>query len=182
VLRAADASALVRSAFGESEIDAHALSALESTVLDRIVNGIAQCLVPVCGVRVDQTLPQRTDGVAGFTTYFELQIERPVSARVGIALARAGATDPGATLMPEDLLDVQVELSVCTKGVLLPARELAALEPGAFVPITSTSGLTAVATVAGRPIAVGECGVRGNRLALAIGLSPCPQGSSEPEP
>ena len=104
-----------------------------------------------------------------------------MEARIGIALAREPALGTAAALATDDLLDLPIEVTVSTEGLPLSLSELAAIEVGTIVPITVSSSLSAVATVAGSPIGRGECGVRGSRLALAIGLTPPFEGSSEPE-
>ena len=157
------------------------LFAVETTVLDRIVTAVAGNFTPVCGARPEGLVPEPVGSLDGFLTYVELSLERPVSASIGIALATQHQPESIGGLRIEDLFDVEVEVRVYTEGTTVPAGELAALEPGEIVPITVLTGLTAVATIAGRPLARGECGVRANRYALAIGLSPCTERESEPE-
>ncbi len=181
VLRPAACVALASAAFGETASAARALSAVETTVLDRIVNAIAGNFTAVCGTRPERLVPEPVASIDGLLTYFELVLDRPVPASIGIALAAHDQPEKAGGLLLEDLLDVEIELDVRTEGTIVPAGELGALEPGAIVPITVSSGLTAVATVAGRPLARGECGVRAKRFALAIGLSPCTERESGPE-
>ena len=164
---------LACAAFGESPArDVRELSAIEMRVLERLVSALAPAFGPVCGFpgAVDV---QRVSQLAGFATYFEIQIERPVAARVGIALARDPQPEAAQGLSIEHLSDIEVDVRVRTEGLAIPAYELAAIEPGAIVPITLSTGLVGIATVAGGPVARGECGVQGNRLALAVGPSPC---------
>lgn len=181
VIRPSDALALSAGAFGEYRPRDGDVSPLESRALDRVVEALALALGSVCG-RVGRVFLQAA-GLERFATYFEVQIERPFSARLGVALASDPApARPGETVPADALLGVEVELAVRTPGVAVPARALASIQPGAIVPITeNTGGMTAVLSFAGRPLASGECGVRGNRLALAIGLTPHAEGSSEPE-
>ena len=182
VLRPASRLALAAAAFGECALAERALSHVEETVLERIVGALAPNVSAICGRPAETLGWERTCGISGFRTYFELLIERPVEARIGVALARDPAPEPPRALAVEELDDVALDVRVRTEGVLAPAHELAGIELGDIVPITVQTGLTAVATVAGRVIGRGECGVRGNRLALAIGLSPRTEGGSEPEP
>lgn len=181
VLRPSACVALASAAFGETESSTRALSALETTVLDRLVSAVAGHFVPVCGAHADGLVPEPVASVDGFLTYFELSLDRPVSASIGVALTGHPQAESAGTLRMEDLLAVEIEVNVQTEGTIVPAGELATLEPGTIVPITVSTGLTAVATVAGRPFAGGECGVRANRFALAIGLSPCTERGSGPE-
>lgn len=181
VLRPAACVALTSAAFGEDAGGTRPLSAVETTVLDRIVNAVAANFTAVCGVRPEGLVPEPVTSLDGWLTYVELSLERPFSASIGIALATHREPESAGGLRIEDLLDVELDVCVQTEGTIVPAGELAALEPGEIVPITISTGLTAVATVAGRALARGECGVRANRYALAIGLSPCTERGSGPE-
>ncbi len=182
IVRPSDALALASAAFGEPASGARGLSPVESTVLERIIATLAANFVTICGGRAETLVAQPVHAIDGFLTFFEIAVEQPVSAAIGIAIARQSAADVQGGLQIEDLLDVDVEVRIHTEGTIVPAGELAALEPGAIVPITVSTGLIAVATVAGRPLARGECGVRNNRIALAIGHSSCTERGSDPEP
>ncbi len=181
IIRPSDALALASAAFGEPSSDSRALSSVESTVLERIVRTLAGNFVTICGAGAESLVPKPVHSLEGFLTYFEIAVEQPVSAAIGLAIARQTGAEPQGGLLIEDLLEVEVEVRVRTEGAFVPAGELAALEPGAIVPITVSTGLTAVATVAGRPLARGECGVRNNRVAMAIGHSSCTERGSEPD-
>ena len=179
VLRAEACVGLASAAFGERTAAVRPLSSLEETVLARILRAIAPAVAAALGGRGEPALEPVVD-LSGCTSYVELQLERPIGARIGIALGSDAPVEAAPSIGAEELLDVEIELRAVTDGLPVMAGELAALEVGTIVPITVTPGLTAHVMVAGRPIARGECGVRGNRLALAIGLSPCTEGSSEP--
>lgn len=181
VVRSLDAVALAGAAFGEyGAVPSRDLSSLESAVLERIVRAASRACAPACGMPCAEV--HAVERIEGFSTYFDVQIERPFAARIGIALARDPQPAVSQSIAADDLLDLDVECTVTTDGVTLPAYQLATLELGSIVPITEQTGvLTAVLTLAGRPVARGECGVRGNRLALAIRLSPTAEGSAEPE-
>ncbi len=170
VLRAPDALALAVAAFGEEPGDERALSAIERRVLDRIADALSAAVAPICGGSPTRSLAGG-EAPASFITFFELQLERPVRARVGIALAR----DPEQPIVPglriEDLLDLELDLCVRIEAPSMRAGELLALEPGTIVPMTESTSLTGTLLLAGRAIAGGECGVRGTRFALAIGPS-----------
>jgi hypothetical protein len=165
VLRAADASALARAAFAEFEPISRELSSMEASVLHRIVGSLASAFPVLCGSSV---VPQPCESIDGFSTYFELQIERPMLTRIGIALSKEPSAEPRGILNPEALVDLKVELTVRSAEVHLNAAAIAALEPGDFVPITSKRGRGYTLYLAGRPLASGECGVRGERFAFAI--------------
>ncbi|HET9028639.1 MAG TPA: hypothetical protein VFN49_00550 [Candidatus Aquilonibacter sp.] len=178
----AAATAITAAAFGEvSSPQARTLSKLEDRVLERVARGLVPSLAGICGPDVHGARLERLDALRGYATFFELAVEQPFRARIGVALSRDQQPECVPALDLEDLGDVELELRVTTDGVLLPASGLAAIEIGAIMPITGRAGLSGVVSVAGRRIAGGECGVRGNRLAMAIGLTPCTEGSSEPD-
>ncbi len=180
VLRPRDAAALASAAFHEFSSEARSLSVLEERTLGRIAQTVAGALAPAVGV-VGRVAEDASE-LRGFATYFELQVELPFAACIGIALVCDPVADARPAIRPEALLDLTVELCASSQGVPVAAGTLAALEVGQVVPITQETGVfAAVLTIAGRPVARGECGVRGNRLALAIRLAPYPEGSSEPE-
>jgi len=182
VIRPSAALALASAAFGEPPSPLRTLSSVENTVLERVVATLAGNFVPICGGRAEMLVAEPVRAIDGFLTYFEIAFERPLAATVGVAIARQRAAEPNGCFQVDSLLDMEIEISVRTEGTIVSAGELARLEPGAIVPITVSTGLTAVATVAGRPLARGECGVRNNRVALAIGHSSCTERGSEPEP
>jgi flagellar motor switch/type III secretory pathway protein FliN len=167
VLRPRDCAALLEAAFGEP-IDATAQrSAIEREVLMRLVRGLAATLAPVNGLsgEVPPIVAQGTP--AGFTTYFEVAVTQPVRASIGIALARDPRIEPRGRLTLEDLADVEIELAVRLARTQIPAGALAALQPGALVPMTTEVGSGAVC-LGGHPIARAECGARGGRYAARL--------------
>ncbi|MDP9110477.1 MAG: FliM/FliN family flagellar motor C-terminal domain-containing protein [Candidatus Eremiobacteraeota bacterium] len=168
VIRPQDAVALAAHAFGEAESEARPLSVMETRVLERAVLAIANACAAVCGAYGDSPALEAIGVLDGFATYFELQTERPVRARIGIALSRDPQPVAQAGVRLEDLLDLDVELAVRIEGSDVPAGDLAMLEPGALVPITKERALCGTVFLAGRPLASGECGVRDGRFALAI--------------
>ncbi|MDE2481662.1 MAG: FliM/FliN family flagellar motor switch protein [bacterium] len=175
VLRACDALALAAAAFGEPSDAARPLSPIERIVLDRAVAAIAGAAAPVCGPLIGAPDAVAPESLAGFATYFEVQIERPIRARIGVALARDPDPPVGAALPAEALLDLELELRVALAGAPITAGALAGLELGAIVPMTETTTPAGRLILAGRVIARGECGVIGSRFAFAIG--PSPEGS-----
>ena len=180
VVRMRDAAALAGAAFGEYDGADRTLSPMEARVLERIVQNVASALVPACGAVVSV---RRDDArLEHFATFFEVQIEGSFAARIGIALAREPDASPVGSLPFEALDDVPVELCVRTPGAYISVEALACLQVGDLVPMTTGTGvISAELSVAGRTLARGECGVRGNRLALAIGLWSRSEGGSEPE-
>jgi flagellar motor switch/type III secretory pathway protein FliN len=166
VLRPQDALALASSAFGE-QIDAtRRLSALEQEVLVRALRGIAGSLAPVCGREL--TPLERILDIRGYVTYFELLVERPVRARIGVALSRDPAARGSATLRLEDLLDVEIELSVEFARGTLPAAAFLDLRPGTNVPMKTRIGQPGRLLCSGAVLARGECGALGERGAMIV--------------
>jgi hypothetical protein len=177
IVRAVDASALAAAAFGERESRASALSTLERTVLERIVRAIALQFGPICGAQAELALDLPPD-LRALRTFFELQVEHPVRARIGIALSRdpLPESQPGVAL--DDLCDLEVELAVHVDVGRHPAADVAALEPGAVLSLPA-GALRGTLLLAGRLLAVGECGVHGRYYALAVDRAP--GGRDDPE-
>ncbi len=171
VLRPRDALALTAFAFGEVSSQLRPLSPIESTVLERAVRAIAATCTAICGISSDVLTIERVFTIAGFASFFELQLVRPVEARIGFALAKEPIHQAQAQLRIEDLLDIQVELSLHSEAVDGLTADLASLELGAIVPITKDRGMRGALLLAGTPLARGECGVQDGRFALAIGAS-----------
>ena len=177
VLRPVDALSLAGLAFREAGMASRALSRLERRVLDRAAGIIATACAPVCGVR-DPQPPDPVPGIDGCVTFFEMQIERPVCARIGIALSREPLAEARGSLTIEDLLDVQIELTVETAAARLKASDLALLGAGALVPMTERRALRGALYAAGRPLASGECGVMNGRFALAVDVHEHDEGGT----
>ncbi|HEX8805699.1 MAG TPA: FliM/FliN family flagellar motor switch protein, partial [Candidatus Aquilonibacter sp.] len=173
IVRPQDASALAAAAFGEREVRAAPLSALERTVLERIVQAIAAQFGPICGAAAELVVDQRPD-MRTFSTYFDLQLERPVRARIGVALSRDPQPESVAGVAIDDLLDVEVELAVQIDAGAHPAAGIGTLELGDVLPLR-LGPLRGTLRVAGRPLAVGECGVHGRYYALAVDPTPTPR-------
>jgi flagellar motor switch/type III secretory pathway protein FliN len=166
VLRPRDALALASIAFGEPADAARQLSALEQEVLVRALRGIAGSLAPVCGRELTALEPILD--IRGYVTYFELLIERPAAARLGVALSRDPAAKGAATLRIEDLLDVQVDVSVQFAHGSLSAAAFLDLGPGSNVPMTTRIGAPGLLRAGEVVLARGECGAIGERNAMVV--------------
>lgn len=166
VLRPQDAVALATSAFGEEADAPRRLSAVEQEVLHRALRGIAGSLAPVCGRELSPL--ERILDIHGYVTYFELLVERPVCARIGVALSRDPGASGAATLRIEDLLDVEIELSVEFARGTLPAAAFLDLRSGTNVPMKTRIGEPGRLLLAGAALARGECGALGERSAMII--------------
>jgi hypothetical protein len=177
IVRPEDAAGLAAAAFGEREVRTTALSALERTVLERIARAIAAQCGPICGTAGELAVDMQPD-MRSSRTFFELQVERPLRVRIGIALSRDPLPESQPGLGIDDLLELNVQLSVRVDVGRHRAAQIAALEPGSILPIPE-GALRGTALLAGRPVAVGECGVHGQHFALAIDR--IPTGRDEPE-
>lgn len=166
VLRPADALALAAAAFGESVAQARALSPLENEVLLRAVRALSGSLSAVCGR--DTAAVEPILDMAGYVTYFEMLVERPVPARIGVALSRDPVTKASATLRIEDLLDVEIELSAQFAAGELPAAAILNLRPGMLVPMMTKIGTPGLLKAGGTIFANGECGTLKERNALIV--------------
>lgn len=170
VLRPADAAALAAAAFGEPAGEARGLSPVESQVLLRVVRAMCGCLAPVCG---GEPAPlERILDISGYVTYFELLLERPVAARIGIALSREPVARSAATLRIEDLLDVEIELSVQFAAGEIPAAAFLDLREGVLVPMMTRVGERGRLCAGGTVLARGECGSLRERNALIVSAAP----------
>ena len=164
IVRRADAVALATHAFGEAEREARALSPIERRVFERAVSAIASGCAAVGGGGACEPASSAT----GLVTFFELQVDRPFYARIGIGLSRDPLPEARSEMRLDDLLDVRIDLTVMAGCEPLEAGDVALLEPGALVPMTRERGFAGTIFAAGRPLASGECGVRNGRYAFAV--------------
>ena len=178
VLRPTDALALAGAAFGEDSNDARDLSQLEATVLGRMVTALGSSVAALVGS--DAKPMDGSADLLSFSTYFEVWVDRPVRARIGVALSSEPLPDVAPGIALETLLDLELDVVVRWTGSDLAVGTLPTLEPGAFVPISHARTFGGTAYLAGRPLRGGECGVRGGRYALVIGTSEPVEGSSAP--
>ncbi len=170
VLRAVDAIAIAAAAFGEPEEDppARALSAIEREVIDRTANAIAANLSAICGAREGPHFVERVASIGGFVTYFELLLEEPASARIGIALSRDPAPEPRSRVAFGHLAPVRISAAGEIDLGTVDAGTAASLAPGAIVPLRPTDMQRCMLTAFGKRLARGHCGVRNGRYALTV--------------
>lgn len=166
VLRPQDALALAGSAFGEETGGVRDLSPVEHEVLLRALRGIAGSLTPVCGR--DAAPLERILDIRGYTTYFELLLEQPAAARIGVALSRDPRAPGGGTLRPDDLLDVKIDVAVQFARGLIPAAALLDLRPGTDVPMTTRIGEPGLLVTRGATLGRGQCGSIGERAVMIV--------------
>lgn len=171
VLRREDSLALAGAVFGESVPVDRALSPIEERVLARIAREIAAALSPVCGAA--EYINVEKNAVPGaFLTYFELLVDGPMDARIGIALAREPQAPCGSGLGIAGLSEVELELDVEFASGEVEAASLLLLQPNMTLAMQTKVGAPAVLKLAGRIVARGECGVLGERRAFVVNGNP----------
>jgi hypothetical protein len=169
ILRAVDAIAIAAAIFGELEhgpLD-RALSPIEREVVDRTASAIAGNLTAICGA-CDGHRIERVAAIDGFATYFELLLEEPAAARIGIALSRDPLPEPRACVEIGHLGPMRIAAAGSIDLGLVDAATAAALAPGAIVPLRSTDLHRCTLTAHGGLLARGRCGVRNGRYALTV--------------
>jgi len=167
VLRPHDALALACAALGERTESPRGLSTIETELAARIASALCGSLSAVCGVRDPRQIDRRKT-LEGYLTYFELIVEEPVSARIGIALSREPQSQSAPGLSISDLHEIDVRLGVEIAQGLLPATALCSLRPGDVFKLDSALGEAARLWAGGAVVARGQCGNLGARRAFAI--------------
>ncbi|HYL26331.1 MAG TPA: hypothetical protein VEW74_00785 [Candidatus Nitrosotalea sp.] len=172
VLRAGDAIAFAAALFGEPRAtdERRALSPIECELLDRMVNAIAANLAAVCGAREGNA--ERVAEIGGFVTYFELSLEEPLNARLGIALSREPSPETGNRIGIAQLSAVTLAACSSLELGVVQAASIAHLEVGASIAIEAGWLSRGRLTLEGQILARGTCGVRNGRYALAIDSPP----------
>jgi len=164
VASAEDIASLVGAVLGEP-VTGRGLSVLEQSVADRLLRALASTLAPLVGSNGQcATL----DGAQGLSTYFDVVFDGGARGRVGVAAAAEPepVARPGVSL--DDILDADCELCVRLDLGPLSAAQILSLEPGMWLPISTSKGFSGVASVAGTRLCDGECGVMNGRYALAV--------------
>ncbi len=169
VLRACDAGALASALFGESPAAPveRGLSPIECDVLDRLVAGIATNFSAVCGTRDGRAI-ERAAAIDGFVTYFELSVEEPVRARIGIALSRDPSPETRGCLEAAHLSAVELPVRATLDLGTTQAEAITRLTVGATMPIDPTAFQRGELTAHGRRIARGSGGARNGRFAFFV--------------
>jgi hypothetical protein len=170
VLRPRDALALARAVFGEVGGEHPAgdapLSPLESDVLARVSAAIGGSLAAVCGQREGAAV-ERVAEIGAYTTFFELLLDRPVRASIGVAVSRDPAPEPRGALDLADLEHIPLAVEVCMDIGTFPASAVMALQPGNVLAV-APGPLRGRLRTGGRTLAYGNCGVRHGCYALAV--------------
>lgn len=171
VLRPADALAFASGVFGERTSDARKLSFLERGVLERAVDALVQALAPVCGPRAAR-LATRTTGIAGYASYFEVLLEKPVAARIGVAVSRDPDARKGMCLRPSDLSGVRLPLRVELGSCPVDPATFLHLRPGFRLRLQTRAGDAASLKLNGRTVARGDAGAYRGVAALLVRSGP----------
>jgi flagellar motor switch protein FliM len=169
VLRCNDALALAAALFGEPAQPpiARELSPIENDVLDRTVRAMASHLGAVCGAR-DTNVVERIESLERFSTYFEVFIESPLCARVGIALSRDPQPAPRERFDLAHLADVPLRMRATMELGALSGGEAAALRAGAYVSLTAGAMQRCALRAGDRLLVRGSCGVRDGHYAITV--------------
>jgi flagellar motor switch protein FliM len=168
VLRPADALSLVAALFGEGFVyHERELSPIERDVLDRTVNAIAAHLGSVCGTRESRCV-ERVGTIEGYATYFELLVEEPVAARIGIALSRDPSPGPRGYVEIGHLAAVSLTARATLDLGRIPSRAVAGLRPGSILTFRPYDLQRCALWAHGQSLARGSCGVRNGRYAFHV--------------
>lgn len=124
-------------------------------------------LAVVCGTPEGRFV-ERVAEIRGFPTYFELSIEEPVAARIGIALSRDPLPEARGCFEAAHLAAVRLTAVASLDLGKSEAAEVARLALGAIVPIEPVKLHRCALSVAGRRVARGTCGIRNGRLAFSV--------------
>jgi len=168
VLRIRDAIAFAAALFGESRASEarSALSPIECELLDRMVNALSVNFAAICGSREGHA--ERVAEIGGFVTYFELSLEEPLNAHLGVALSREPLPETGSRIQLAQLAAVSLRARSSFELGTVEAASIAHLEAGAMLVIEAASLSRGRLTLEGQTLARGTCGVRNGRYTLAI--------------
>ncbi len=168
VLRPVDAAALAAALFGESHpAGARDLSPIECDVIDRMVSTIAANFAAVCGPRETAGV-ECVGAISGFVTYFELIVEEPVNARIGIALSRDPTPESGSLLDAGRLVRVPVTTTAALDLGTAQAAAVARVAVGVTIPIPQTALGHCRLTAHRQLLAEGNCGVANGQYAFSV--------------
>lgn len=169
VLRRHDALALIGALFGEPEQSqaGRELSPIENDVLDRTVRAMASHLSAVCGAR-DTNIVERINSLEQFSTYFDIFVESPLAARVGIALSREPRPAPQQCFELAHLADVPLRLRVTMDLDSLSGAAAAQLRAGTYLSLGTGAMQRCALLVGERLLMRGNCGVRDGHYAITV--------------
>ena len=168
VLRPSDAIALASAIFGEPHAPSRerALSPVERDLVDRTAVAIAGHLSAVCGARGSHPA-ERVGAIAGYVSFFEMLLEKPIEARIGVALSRDPLPDARGSLEVGHLVGVRLDVTASLDLGFIEAGAIARLRAGAVLPMRAADLRRGSLACEDVRFASGVCGVRNGRFALA---------------
>jgi len=171
---------------------ARRFSAIECTVLESLLAGVADVVLRAVNVEADDVRVAQSrealgswldagDGADPHRLHFELRLESPggpsrIDCYLPIGLAKAVAVGQEPVALPDHLDAVDVEVSVRFEGCEVRLAQLLQLEEGDVIPLDGKVGDLAHFCVEGKRYAQGVLGTREGHLAIRI-----EQLESEPE-
>jgi hypothetical protein len=111
---------------------------------------------------------QRVTAIGGYVTYFELLVEEPVAARIGIALSRDPQPEPSGRIESAHLAGVQLLAVAVLDAGTIHSRGVAGLRPGSVVGLRVRDALRCRLRIADQTIAAGVLGVRHGFYAVRV--------------
>jgi flagellar motor switch/type III secretory pathway protein FliN len=168
VFRHRDARALLAAVFDEAA-GGGPLSPVERTVLERLARELAPLCAPVCGTVRALGALDCCDPSAVPDAYFDLRIDEPFAATIGVAIYGELDEPVGEGVPPPALLDVPVIVRAEFATASLTLAQLGRLECGSVLPMETKVGAPATLKVGDVTVAWGQCGARDGRAAFLTG-------------
>ena len=162
ILRDRDARAWIGATFGGEIASSDGVSPLETRVLERLMVLLAGTLAPIVGPRYTTQMLQAT-GNERYAAYFELLVQSPMEAAIGVAIPRDPPPPIVGCLQPSALDAVELEVVAELRCRDRSAGELSSLAVGDVLGIED---LTASVKTQGTVLGHGECGVSAGRFAV----------------
>ncbi|MHB8463160.1 MAG: FliM/FliN family flagellar motor switch protein [Vulcanimicrobiaceae bacterium] len=162
IVRGSDARAWIGATFGGDIASADGLSPLETRVLDRLMVALAGTLAPIVGPRYTTQMICAA-GNEQYAAYFELLLQAPLEAGIGVAIPRDPPPPVVGCLQAWALDSVELEVVAELRCREQSAGQLAGLAVGDVLRIDDmTASLKTQGTVLGH----GECGISAGRFAV----------------
>ncbi len=172
ILRGRDARSWIGATFGGDIAVSDAVSPLETRVLERLLVMLADTLAPIVGPRYTTHMLQAT-GNERYAAYFELLVQAPMEAAIGVAIPRDPLPPVVGCLQASALDAVELEVVAELRCRDRSAGELSSLAVGDVLGIQD---LTASVKTQGTVLGHGECGISAGRFAVN-----CMFGSDGPQ-
>lgn len=168
VLREEDAHGFITAAFGADILAQGPPSLIEGRVIDRLLEALAGTLGPIVGPRF-VTHALKEPGQRVFAAYFEVLIEAPMQARVGVAIVHDPPPPVRGCVEPAAMDPIEIEVSAVFACGEHPAAQVVELTIGDVITIEdSTIYLRAQGALLGH----GECGVSAGKFAVVCSAGP----------